>query len=284
MKNKFTLLLLFCILSALSINATVYNGSCGENVNYSLNTETGALSITGTGAMADYFYEKEPRVPWYEQRENIKFVEIAEGVTTIGEYAFYGCSSLESVTIPNSVTSIGNRAFNGCSGLTSVTIPNNVTSIGDYAFYNCSAFTSVDMFSNAKSIGASAFSGTTWFDNHPDGLIYVGKVFYKYKGTMPENTSITIDEGTLGIAGDAFLGCSGLISVTIPNSVTSIGNCAFWGCSNITSVTIPNSVITIGTEAFGVCSNLTSIEIPGFHWLLRSHLCSHNRCSGMVYY
>ena len=134
-------------------------------------------------------------------------------VTSIGSSAFDGYTGLTSITIPNSVTSIGDRVFYGCSGLTSVTIGNGVTSIGDYAFY-----------------------GTAWYDSQPDGLVYAGKVAYKYKGTMPSNTSVVLEEGTLGIADDAFRSCSGLTSITIPDSVTSIGSYAFSGCSRLTSV------------------------------------------------
>ena len=203
MTKKISLLFLICVLSALSINAEIYNGSCGINVRYSLDTETGLLSIDGSGAMTDcswYSY-----VPWYSQKDYIKTVDIADGITSIGEGAFYECSSLTSVTIPNSVTSIGESAFYRCSSLTSVTIPNSVTSIGESAFYRCSNLTSVTIPNSLTFIGSSAFSGTAWYDNQPDGLIYAGRVAYQYKGTMPENTSIFIKEGTLSIASFAFI-------------------------------------------------------------------------------
>ena len=112
------------------------------------------------------------------------------------------------------------------------------------------------------SIGKWAFYGTKWYDNQPDGVVYAGKVLYAYKGTMPSNTKIDIKDGTKGIGGPAFYGCSGLTSLTIPNSVTSIGTIAFENCSGLTSVTIPNSVTSIGERAFYGCSGLTSITIP----------------------
>ena len=236
-------------------------------------------------------------------------VEIPNSVTSIGEWAFCGCSSLTSVEIPHSVTSIGACVFFGCSSLTSVEIPNSVTSIGDDAFngtawYNnqpdgviyagkvlyeykgtmpvntsisiedgtvsispcafsgCSSLTSVEIPNSVTSIGSDAFYGTAWYNNQPDGVIYAGKVLYKYKGTMPANTSITIEDGTVSISPKAFYNCSSLTSVEIPNSVTSIGESAFFYCSSLTSVEIPNSVASIGFGAFGGCSSLTSVEIP----------------------
>ncbi len=183
-------------------------------------------------------------------------------VTSIGEYAFESCEGMTSVTIPNSVTSIGESAFSFCYGLTSVTIPNSVTSIGYRAFYGCTGLATFYCDgNNLTDIGSGAFYGTAWYNNHPDGLVYFCQVAYEYKGEMPANTSITLNEGTIGIAPYAFYNCTGLTSITIPNSVTSIGRYAFYGCSRLTTVTIPNSVTSIYSETFNGCSSLTSVTI-----------------------
>lgn len=174
-------------------------------------------------------------------------VTVKEGTKSISMSAFdasvYGCGlgeNLTSVTLPNSVTSIGEGAFRYCYNLANITIPDSVVSVGSNAFYD-----------------------TAWYDNQPDGVVYAGKVVYAYKGTMSENTSISIEEGTESITNYAFKDCGGLTDVIIPNSLKSIGIDAFFGCSGLTSVTIPDSIQSIGNNAFYNCARLTSITFNG---------------------
>ena len=148
------------------------------------------------------------------------------------------------------VTGIGNRAFMGCTGLTAVTIPVGVTSIGNQAFQDCTALATITVPSTLADIGGAAFANTAWMNAKPDGPVTMGSVFYRYKGTMPAGTTISIAAGTLGIAGSAFSGCDNLTGITLPESLTVIGSYAFNNCTELTSLIVPESVATIGYRAF----------------------------------
>ena len=181
-------------------------------------------------------------------------VVIPDRVKSIGDKAFYGCSTLTSVTIPDSVTNVGQSAFSGCSSLTSVTIPASVTIIGDYAFSGCDKIKNVTVPGRKCGIP---------FDGVTNLVISAGTTsigWYAFNGCSCL-TSVTIPNSVTSIGGYAFEGCSSLASITIPDGVTSIGSSAFSGCSGLTSVTIPDSVTSIGKSAFSGCSGLTAVYI-----------------------
>ena len=169
----------------------------------------------------------------------LKEIIIPDSVTTIGDWAFYNCSNLTSVTIGDSVTTIGNSAFRYCDNLTSITIGDSVTTIGNYAFESCDHLTSVTIGDSVTTIGELAFYNCS------------------------NLASVTIGDSVTTIGISAFESCSNLASVTIGDSVTTIGNSAFRYCDNLTSITIGDSVTTIGNSAFYGCYDLTDVYYTG---------------------
>ena len=198
-------------------------------------------------------------------------------LTSIGNSAFSGCTSLTSITIPDSVTLIGGSAFYGCTGelivncnipsatwydegafygadFTKVTIGDSVTLIGDYAFSDCTSLTSITI---------------------PDSVTEIGEYAFRYCDSL---TSITIPDSVTTIGSWVFYGCTSLTSVTIGNGVTKIGDFAFYECRSLTSITIPDSVTEIGEHAFSGCTSLTSMTIPESVTSIGSHAFSG--CTG----
>lgn len=188
---------------------------------------------------------------------------IGENVSSIGDYAFYGCSGLTSVTIGNSVTTIGYYAFHGCTGLTSLTIGNSVTAIDNKAFYNCSALKTVnwnaiscDDFTSSPFASSSSKINTFTFGSSVE-------IIPKYLcNGLTGLTSISFPTSVTAILGNAFQGCTGLTSVSIPNSVRTLGGNSFNGCTGITSLSFGSSLIHINGNAFRGCTGLTSVTIP----------------------
>ena len=212
---------------------------------------------------------------------------IPNSVTSIGNYAFRGCSGLSSVTIPNSVTSIGNYAFYNCTGLTSVTIPNSVTSIGNSAFYDCTGLWVVYSYANPENVtmGNSVFylrSGDYWnrhlrvlpgykslyqqdsrWSQYFDGIYETDRfeldgIYYKFIGDNA--VAVTYDNNHKYTGDITIPETINFIGVTY--TVTAIDYDAFESCIDLKSVSIPNTVTTIGDWAFRGCTKLASINIP----------------------
>ena len=239
--------------SGTNIIASGTCGYSGENLKWTLDSD-GKLTISGTGKMSN-------TAPWSSYSASIKSVEILEGVTSIGAYAFQDCSGLTSIPLPSTVTNIGIRAFKGCSGLTSISLPEGVTSIGEQTFYDCSSLTSIPLPKGVTSIGNHAFSGCSRLTSIslPEGVTSIGNGAFSGCSSL---ISISIPKGVTSIGESTFSSCSSLTLISLPEDVKSIGRGAFYYCSDLTSISLPESVTSIGNYAFSGCSSLTSISIP----------------------
>jgi hypothetical protein len=263
-----------CFCMAGEAMGQVASGTTSGGCNWILTgtTDNYTLSITGAGAMGNYY--SASAVPWYSYRTGIKTVDMQQDVTSIGTYAFYECSGLTSIAIPDLVTLIGYDAFFGCSDLTAVTIPNSVVSIGERAFNGCTGLTAVTIGTSVDFIGGYAF------------------------GDCPNLTTVNFNAVNCPFAEVPFVGCEAFTTLNIGNEVTIIPDYAFYGCTGLTAInvdesntrfssnngvlfnkdqttlikypaakagtsyTIPSSATEIGAWAFEHCRNLRTITVP----------------------
>ena len=220
-------------------NATVqfscYEGTCGENVIWQLGTD-GTLTISGTGAMADYELRK---TPWYSLRNSIQKVVIEDGITVIGTGAFYECGNITEVVLGDTLEKIGDRAFGNCKGISEMTLPDSVTVIGEFAFANCEGLTALTFNETVETIGASAF--------------------YNCIGL----TKLTIPNSVTTLGEKAFQNCTALTDVVIGNGITAIAPYTFHNGFNLVNVTIPETVTSIGDSAFDLCTKLKTVYYYG---------------------
>lgn len=197
----------------------------------------------------------------YINNELVTDLVIPDSITEINAFAFSYATCLKSVKIPDSVTSIGWSAFLGCIGLTTLTVPSSVTCIMPHAFSGCSGLAGITIPESLTSIANSTFFGTAWYNSQPDGVLYLDGWCLGCKGNSLSG-SLTIAEGTRGIARNAFGDCNELTSVVVPDSVAYIGDFAFSGCMKLKSATLGKSLTKIGNAVFSDCSSLTGIVLP----------------------
>ena len=182
--------------------------------------------------------------------KNLKKAIVGNGLTEISDFAFYH-SGLEEIQIGNRVEKIGLYAFSDNEKLRKISIPKNVTGIEYRGFEGCTNLEDVEFPDTLKRLGGRVFEGTKWYENQEDGVVYASTALYGYKGEMPQNTSVKVKDGTLGIGAFAFDGFKNLRSVEIPDSVTDIGEFAFFDCTSMKEVSISDSVTAIEPYAFG---------------------------------
>ena len=230
---------LFCSASADSsegIGAT--SGTCGSKATWTYTD--GVLTISGTGGMANY--TSASGTPWEARKSSITAVVVENGITSVGDYAFYDCDSLTSVSLPEGLRTIGNYALYSCNALSTINLPSGVTSLGSYSFAYNEKLKNVTLPSTLTTIGSNAF--------------YCCSAL----------TKITLPEELTAIQYEAFYGTN-LSEITIPNSVSQMGAGAFSNCYNLSTVNLSSSLATLPESAFasnyyGPYNKISEITIP----------------------
>ena len=213
--------------------------SFGENITWSL-SEEGVLTLTGTGPMPDY--DESALIPWKELRSQILSVVIGDGITHVGQFAFYQCTNLESVLIPDSVTSIGAHAFYGCSSLAEITLPASLTLLQSAAFEKCTSLTAVSIPGTVRNIGPYAFRDCTALN------------------------TLELCSGVEAIGVHAFRNCSALTSLVLPETIRKLGSHAFRDCTSLTSIAFTGNAPTFGIDVFAGVTAIASYHSDNPTW------------------
>ncbi len=257
------------------------SGKCGTKLTWQLSKD-GVLTISGSGAMPDY-YQGSPE--WSDYFWNIKSVVIGKNVTSIGAYAFYYSSALESVTISGSAA-VKEAAFMYCGALKTISMP-SITAIGDLGFMGCTSLASVQIGANVASIGVQVFnecpnlktvtvdSGNTNF-KATDNVLFTSDMKRLLCAGSGISKTYTLPSQVRELDAYAFSNCSALESITINEGVSILPEGLCYGCSALTTVKLPASVEEIGDYAFSGCSALTAMELPAE--LSRLGFCAFEDC------
>jgi len=245
--------------ATLHCAVSIDSGACGENLTWTMDSKTGTLTISGTGAMDDF--EPTYNTPWQVYSEEIKTIVVGEGVTSIGDYAFENLASMTSLSLPDTLLRIGIYSFAHCSDLAALDLPENLMTIGDSAFTTCSSLECLVLPASLTSIGYNAFDNCFGLKSVtlPDGLTSIAQSMFSNCTGL---TGITIPESVTNIGSSAFFNCAGLTSITIPGSVKTVGSSAFARCTALTSVTLEEGITEIGAVTFGNCTGITNITLP----------------------
>jgi len=251
--------------------AAVASGTCGENLTWWLDNN-GVLTVSGAGDMTNF--ASLSLVPWFDYRFRITSVVLENGVTSVGDYAFYYCRNMTRVVLPEGIASIGDDAFELCQALGAVAFPESLEHIGKDAFSECNSLTSVTIPAAVSEINKCAFEEcaaleSIWvspenqfYASDEHGLLFSKEMTILYVCPAAFAGDYTVPDTVTDIADFAFESCVGLTGVTIPGSVLHIGEEAFQNCESLAAVTLGEGLEYIGECAFQNCPALTEISIP----------------------
>ena len=277
-------------------DGTIASGNSG-GLTWVLN-ENGTLTFSGEGAMRNYEYKSE--MPWYGYFDRITTVVLEEGVTAIGDYAFYGMA-IDSIRIPETVTSIGNYAFKNCTALDGVVLPTGLTKLGESAFYACTGLTAIDIPASLWTVqpytfkNCTALAEVTFHEGNlmkiSDGAFYNTALrsvvlpdcldildMYVFKNCSAL-ASVELSSGLTEIR-EASLYGTAISEITVPEGVTAIRPYAFKNCVNLTAVSLPSTLTAVEEAAFYACTGLASLALPDSVTTIGSY--AFRRCTGLT--
>lgn len=235
---RMTAVVLTACLLVLTMQVSVLaadTGTCGSDIKWSY--ENGVLTISGSGTMNNF--EESTMSPWNAYKDEIRVVEIADGITSIGTLAFYECTAIESITLPDSIITIGEMAFAGCTNLKRVTLSNGLVVIGDHAFSRCESLSSI---------------------RFPEGLLRIGyQAFYECSSLV----SIRIPAATQHLGEAIFAYCTSLTQAVIESRISKLPEWTFYRCTSLVNVSMPLSMTEIGEYAFYKCDSLDTVYHDG---------------------
>ena len=229
------LLTIACIAAVCIFSVQAESGSCGKGLTWVYSH--GTLTITGTGEMTDFNEYK--KAPWNDLRNEIKKVSFADGITSIGDFAFHDCTELRTVSIPASVKSIGTSAFFRCEKLEMVVLEQGLTSIKKQAFYGCTSLVAIDLPISVEEIGDRAF--------------------YLCESLV----TITVPRYVERFGKQVFSYCTSLLQAKIEAHIPTLPEWTFYGCYNLSEVSLPETVSEFENYSIKDCDRLIAIHHPG---------------------
>lgn len=248
---------------------------CGVRMYWEFDSATATLTFYGEGEMYDYETASASRPAWYANYSSVQHVVLSEGITRVGNYAFYGFNKITDVSFPSTLQELGTGAFWNCSKLNNVVLPANLETLGGYAFYNCQGLTALSFNSGLRSIGSSCFQNCYYLAGElvlPEGLEALGSYAFS---NCRSYTAISIP-GSLKTVGEyAFSNCYGFTELSLGEGVERIGRSAFNYCYGFTELTLPASLRELGTSCFQACSGITSVTIPAGVTTVSTHVFSN---------
>ena len=263
MKRILSWMLVLCMVlsmvPATASAATVASGTCGENLTWVLDSN-GTLTISGSGEMDDY--TSIGQLPWYSHLSSIVSVEIRNGVSSVGNLAFYSCENLADVSFPSTCERIGRRAFSECDLMYRISLPSGLVTIDQYAFSDCNGLLRIVIPNSVSSLGKSAFNSCQKLTSVEigSGITLIEPYTFSYCESLE---TVTLSGIITAIKNNAFDQCEKLYSINLPDSITLIDQQAFRGCTDLEEITFGQNLRTIGSGAFWNCESLSIIRFTG---------------------